>query len=441
MLKFWSPVIQKGQILACAWLAFIFTFSAWAWPPTYGAEFEFYKPGVTWGETNYNGKEALKTKAEFTELVRQACGGCREMIVRGKFGDHVRFIFPSGFWLTVTHDLGVIEILTKPATLEELRAVQPELDRVLFKAAKAGGFRIDREDTAHFNFGAKSAFGNNPKEFLRFFVDYQNHAHLALGSLGQDLHNAPPLSALTEAQRQALQLVIEQTEAGRFKTISEVADEIRRKVYTQTYDPAFGDPIHYQALGLKYLTYNNLKEGDRPVELRAVWAQPNTGHFIRVAELIEARLAYLKQKQEPIVYKPQSLVEIPTWEESATRFYVYVVETGLDFEKFKMLLPREAREAGLADFLNEDVALDVRIKSLTEYQDLISISSWFRHYAEQLIARAGPHRSSEVTKMLEEIKNAQTRERPASVVRAARCEAIHLGTLPKSSIWSQVLGF
>ncbi len=79
-----------------------------------------------------------------------------------------------------------------------------------------------------------------PVSFLKFFVDYANHPDLALGSLGHDIRNGPPLSALGEEQRQALQTVINDLESGRLKTLADVARAIEERVYTRSYDESWG---------------------------------------------------------------------------------------------------------------------------------------------------------------------------------------------------------
>ncbi|MBC7421425.1 MAG: hypothetical protein H7328_11925 [Bdellovibrio sp.] len=415
------------QIMLFIFLTLSFNFS-WAWPPTYGAEFEFFHPKLDWDKKTIRGPEAMKAKAEFMEQIYIACktAGCTVTEISGKFTTDYRVTLKNSWWFVVSHDPSVIEVTTKPSTLAELKENKENINSLIFKPARNAKFTVHHSDNAHFNFGGLSAFDNDPREFMKFFLDYHNNSHLGLGTLGQDLSNAPPLSYLGKDQRLALKTIAAEVEQGKFKTLAEVTTAIMQRVYTKTYDPDFADPVHFQAIGLKYLKQNNMRKPyteiielqvlldlipfvdfstvvDRPVELRAVWSQTSAEHFIKVAELIEGRLAFLKTQTGPLVYQSSERKKINTWQEANTRFYIYVVEAGLDFKKFKSLLPKEALDYEFSEFLNEDLPLRERVESLRYYTDLIDISSWFRSYSENLIRTGGFENEPHIRTILQKI--------------------------------------
>lgn len=355
--------------------------------PTYGAEFEFYHKDFTWGNDDCRGPVAEAAKMKFVKAVTDACKsmGCTVEKVSGKFTPDYKVTFADGWWFKISHDPAVVEVTTKPSTIAELSERRQLIDKAIFKVPKQVGFYTDNENTAHFNIGAKSAFGEKGIDMMRFFVDYQNHPELALGALGEDLGNAPPLSVLSEEQRLVLLDVINDVETGKLTGLGEIAETITRRVYTKSYYPDWGGAYHYQAVGLKYLKAADLKNGDRPFELRSMWSQPNMGHFIRIAELIEARIEMLKKQDGLIYYDRSARQAIRSWSELKTRFYVYVRETGLQFEPYERLLPKEAQDAELADFTNEKLSVEKRLKSLDAYKDILNNSEWLRDYTHALI--------------------------------------------------------
>lgn len=382
---------------------------AWAWPPTYGAEFEFFHPRLTWDTDTIRGPEANQAKKEFMQQIEVACkiAGCTIKSISGKFTTDFLVTMPNGWWFKVTHDPGVIEITTKPSTLQELNNNKNQIEDIIFKSARKAKFSVHRNDNAHFNLGALSAFDNDPKKFFRFFVDYHNNNHLSLGTLGQDFDNAPPLSALGADQREALVQLAEKVNRGEYKTIAEVADAIRTEVYTRSYNEGW-DSTHYQALGIKYLTADTMRQPitssielqallnlipfvdfkidkDQPLEIRAAWSQAGIDQFIRIAELIEARINFLNSKTSPITYYPSKRTEISSWQEAKTRFYIYVVESDLEYSRYNALLPKVAQKIELSEFLQEGSSPLKKIRSLRHYKDLINTSDWFRQYSTSLI--------------------------------------------------------
>lgn len=430
----------------CFYFILMMSIACWAWPPTYGAEFEFYHPKLTWDLEDIRGPEAEQAKKEFIYQIELACktAGCKIKPIEGKFTTDYLITMPNGWWFKVTHDPGVIEITTKPSTLKELKENKKQVDEIIFKSARKGKFSVHRDDNAHFNLGALSAFDGDPKKFFRFFIDYHNNSHLALGTLGQDFDNAPPLSALLAEQREALVKLSERVNRDEFKTIAEVAEAIRIEVYTSSYREGWNS-VHYQALGIKYLTSDKMKqpitssielqallslipfinfskERDQPLEIRAAWAQANMEQFIRIAELVEGRINLLNSKKLPIVYLPSARTEISSWQEAKTRFYIYVTESGLDYSRYNILLPKVAQSVELAEFLQKDLPAIKRVRSLKYYKDLVNTSDWFRGYSQKLINDNQLNNDSVARDILQRIAKFDNELNPRVPVRS--CSAL-----------------
>lgn len=404
--------------------------SAFAWPPTYGAEFEFYHPMMKKAEFNKGPDPVLgAAKLMYVENLKKMCEqkGCTVEKVRGKWqymanpdqGADYKVTMPDGWWFKVSHDPNCVEVTTKPSTLEELRKQKDVMDEMIFDSGKPLGFKIRPMETAHFNIGINSAFDGDAKEFLRFFTDYHNHPELVQGVLGDDLYNAPSLAVLGQDQRNTLKkLVAEVNNHEKEYTLGKLAETITSRVYTRSYKPEWGGANHYQAVGLKYVSEYALAQSDRPMELRATWNQKDAEHFIKFAELIEARLNFLKHQNTKIVYSGTKKKEFNTVE-MVTRYYFYVTEMGLSYARYKELLPHYLRDVPFDTFMNEKAPMTDRLENIQLYQDLLAFSPGLQAYEQELIRRAKQsHRPFDLTEVLDDLQRAK-RVEPIS------CEWVH----------------
>jgi hypothetical protein len=207
--------------------------------------------------------------------------------------------------------------------------------------------------------GVRSAFGDDARLFLRYFVDYANHAELAYGIFRKELRKAPPLAALPPASHLALREIIAEVESGRLRGVAELAAAIDRRVYNVSLaPPEWGSPQHNQALALNKITNARTAFGglsafffpfltspeptDQPFEIRAMKAQNSADEFIRLAELFESRVAFLRAQQGPVVFAPPELATL-TEREAVRRFRAYLAETGVDPTPYRDLLLPSAR--------------------------------------------------------------------------------------------------
>lgn len=162
------------------------------------------------------------------------------------------------------------------------------------------------------------------------------------------------------------------------------------------------------------------RDRDQPIEIRAAWSQASIDQFIRIAELIEARIGFLNAKTGPVVYFPSERTSISSWQEAKTRFYIYVVESGLDYARYNVLLPRAARGVPLSEFLQEGLSPTQRVRSLRYYKDLINTSEWFRQYSERLINETHLHHDSVARDILQRLARYNSNIRPRAPVRSCR---------------------
>ncbi len=396
------------RLISIALIILFAHFNTWAWPPTYGAEFEVTREELdvfdprSENPTHTNVKTA---QMEFVTHIRNRClvSKCVVTEVKGKWDRDYVVEYPDGWWFKVSYDPGCVEFTFKPSTLTLLKNKAALINDQIFKTAQDVGLTVDKTTTSHFNMGIRSAFGDDVKRFTRFYVDYTNHAHLALGSIGEDLSNAPTLSVLGPDQRQALQEIVSEVNSNKLKTLQEVIQAIQNRVYTKSYEKSWGGIKHYQAVGLKYAYKADLKETDKPMELRAVRIQESAEKFNMIAKLFEERIKYLATLTGPIVYTATNRTSF-SLSELRTRFAIYVEETGLQYENFKELITEEIRAAEYEDFVRNDVSIERRISGIGSYLDLIPASSWVRERTIEILSHPLAQNKLETLNIIEKMK-------------------------------------
>lgn len=382
--------------------------TAWAWPPTYGAEFEITSKNIKHYDFKNNDPSLSTAKAEqirYVTAMREHCKITKCIIteVIGKFDTDYKVEYTDGWWFKISYDPGCVEITFKPSTLSDLNQRAQFINQEIFKVATDHNFYVREKDTSHFNIGIRSAFNDSAKEFMKFFVDYANHADLALGSLGYDINNAPPLSVLGLDQRQALQKIVNDVNSGKVKTIAQAARAIENTVYTKSYKAEWGGKNHYQAVGLKYVNKTDLTKKDAPMELRAVWIQKNAQQFNLIAKLIEGRINYLKTVNSPIIYTATERTDY-TFSELHTRFAMYVTESGLKYSDYTDLLPEFIRSVPFENFYHPRASLDQKLMNAKSYMDLLPASELVQKEMIELLSNQDIEHHPESIRLMEEIK-------------------------------------
>lgn len=368
-----------NKMIACL-IMILFTQSLYAWPPTYGAEFvlttsEIETTTHIFKNDPYNSPEK-KTQLTMVEFIRAKCKAAKCVVVEveGKYDKDYMVHFEDGFWIKYSFDPGCVEIMFKPSTLETIKQNESRINEYVFESGKSLNMHVPKGAGGHVNFGVRSIFENNTEAFLKYFVDYANHPDLTLGGLGYNIRNAPPLSVLKEENRTALNKIIKDFYAGKIKSVQEAARRIQNEVYISSYFAEWGAPEHYQAVGLKYVNQTDLNEKDAPMELRGIRAQSEAADFIKMAELIEARVAYLNKNVSSIIYN-ETKKKVYSKSEVKTRFKLYVEETGLAFKDYTSLLPADIQAVQFTDIENPTKTPQQKLKDLRRYFDLLSTST------------------------------------------------------------------
>ncbi len=320
---------------------------------TFGPEFEFTHKRMQLPIWGLNGQEEIAARS-FAKRMEEICKiqkNCKVEEIEGKWEKDFKVTFTSGWWYKISYDPWCVEIQAKPMTLKEWRKRKDEINKYIFGTAADEGLEVDVKDGAgHIDFGARSAFGDDGELFLRYFVDFSNHPELAVGVLRKkNLVNAPPVIYLPDAQREALEKIIEDLDVKKPPTVKEMARKIVAEVYnTQpSMPPNDGneEALHYQALGIKHLLEDVFPKKDRAMDIRSTRSQRNADEFILLAEMIEERIAFLKkEKQEnhPVIFKNSNLFD-ESPEALVSCFYNYIREMGGSWEKYKNILPEEWR--------------------------------------------------------------------------------------------------
>jgi len=379
---------------------------AFAWPPTYGSEYNFGNSELTqaWRKREqlaklpgYEGTD-WQTPAEaeqfaakkFADKIKERCGvDCTVTEHLGKFSAlEYKVEFKNGYHFNVSIDPNCVEIITSPETLEQLKTFEPFAQKFIFSIAQELGLK-GLGKTAHFNIGLLSAFEGNPKAFLKFFINYHNLPELATGVLGKNPGNAPPISHLNADQKLALSKIVDDVNQGKVKTVQKVALRIQSEVYTSTptFNTSNSSGRHYQGIGVKYVQSNMKLSDDRPFEFRA-FRQPENAHERTIlAELFEKRMAFEMREPGPIAFLDVPKNGYFTESELANHFRLYLAEAGADWDYFKELLPenlqKQAADAFMSGHINWQSASD--LKTVESYTRYLPNSQWLRDRMKSLL--------------------------------------------------------
>lgn len=312
-----------------------------------GGEFEFVDRSIPIkiGKGMKGHEKALAERMVLS--VRNNCPSCKESLVPGKWAAEHRFELPQGLWIQISWDPNVVEVLTKPASLDEIRDSADDLQKLIWESAAKTGLTPDPEYRAgHFNFGVRDAFGENTGEFLKFFIDFANRPELAIGIFRKSNPlNSPHLAQLSSYQRSALSEIArkfhKQDPLLQRMDLAEMARLLVKRVLyksatpSQTSDAAY----YYQALGLKNIL-DLSAEADAPLEIRSMRSQRDIYDFLLISEIIEARLEYLKKLPPEVAFLVSQTAKTQfTEKELVSRFYIYLQEAGLSWDRYKMILP------------------------------------------------------------------------------------------------------
>ena len=254
----------------------------------------------------------------------------------------------------------VLEIAIDPLTIQQGEASRHLLESLVWAAAGDVGLAAGTDEvnrwSAHLSFSwPQLRAGGDAGLLLRYLVDFNNHPALAMGAMGGDIRNAPPLAIFSDRAQQALQAVVaDYNRAPESEDAFAVAARIRREVYGERFQFGLrGHNDHYNALNLCHV--NRSARHKRPygiecpvrIEQRAAYMPPSAEHLLSQCKIIAARLEYLSQQTGPIAYCPPRF-DIPAdsrvFQRRGTQqgmdatavaegYLHYLEETGLDVTK------------------------------------------------------------------------------------------------------------
>jgi len=170
---------------------------------TFGAEFTFTNNEIiarTQGVGQVINAATTIYRERMASAVRQACQECRfETLVNSYGVDTYKVIYPDGFYFVIATDPSVIEVQTKPATVEEIEKYQGRIQSHIFNAAKSVGLEPHNSTGGgHIHIGLASATQGSFLKTRNVIVDFFNHAEMAAGVLNADGWNSPPITMLPE---------------------------------------------------------------------------------------------------------------------------------------------------------------------------------------------------------------------------------------------------
>ena len=333
----------------------------------FGIECEFTDPAtanVGWGITS-----------RYRTAVARRCAWTRGLECRfDRRSVEVWSNQPPGRVRVFPHrDHCVLEIAVDPLTIQQAESSRHLLESLVWAAANDVGLAPGTDEvnrwSAHLSFSwPRLHAGGDASLLLRYLVDFNNHPELAMGALGGDIRNAPPLAIFSDRAQEALQAVVaDHNRSPDAEDAFALAERIRRNVYGERFQFGLrGRNDHYNALNLCHVSRRSKHKRpygiDTPVrvEQRASYMPLSADHFFSQCRIIAARLAYLSRQTGPIEYRPPGFgipVASRVFQRRGTQqgvdakavaecFLRYLEEAGLDaIQHVPFLVNPEVREA------------------------------------------------------------------------------------------------
>lgn len=316
-----------------ATLATLLTFSstlAFAWEPEFGTEPTVQGAGMETIE-KYDGKlpeffgfagvqkivtdEAKAARKKYLDILKETCKvqKCTFSIENDSHFpgplkylgyNAVRITYPDGFWIQVSYDVTVLEFQTKKSPLPVYEAYRDILQRDIFDAAKAVGLEPSPKGAGagHISYDRETAFEGDRLFARNMLVDEANNTFLGEGVLGPanaNKQNAPGLGLLPKSQQDSFRAILKEFDENPAMTIDELYQAVRERVYNVTLNPhnnpmMTAKPNKYQAIAL----------WDKRIEDRRYGPAMSADDLIAQIRLKRSRLAYIREKKNPIPFKP-----------------------------------------------------------------------------------------------------------------------------------------
>jgi len=321
----------------------LFSLTAAAAPAAkFGPEFTFTNPKLVNAAKEPRQSETEENRAAqalWFKRVSKVCKVTRACTVtptQDKHGRNAfRVTYQDGWWYQVELDVAVLEIQTKPGTVEDFKKLEKRIQHDIFDFAKEMSLSPhERIGGGHISIGL-DAFEANAPLFRDFLVDTANHPELTYGIFGNHLGNAPPVSALPPESQEAFKKVIRDFDHDP-GSIQALAKKIETEVYTSNPFDWNWDTAYYQNARLSSV-YDNIPAELRRIEVRGFRPQPSARAFVLETELLQRRIDYLRARRTRV--SPKIPPYSTTYAEKRWRFQRYLREMGQTEEKYREVIP------------------------------------------------------------------------------------------------------
>lgn len=337
-------------------------------PALWGLELTFTNKVIIneWvrGYTGEKAPEATKATILWANTIKKLCQGrkelgspyrCRVEELTLKGNQVFRVIYDKdGFYFQINTDAGVVEVQVRPTSHQEWQEYKDRVDNDIFGMAKSLDLTPhEYEGAGHMHLDVASHFQGDSQLFLDFLIDYQNHPYLALGALGKNYVNNPPLALLSQEQREAF----EKETACSGKDIQSLSKSLQERVFYQTVANGLFPQEKFQAMSLNHL------EDLGTIEIRALRPEQSWSHVDMLMNLFNSRIKYLRANSRQVYHNKAVSFSIPFRPNVATasaqigkaledvvekqkcvdEFYTYVTQSELPWFIYRAILYPQLR--------------------------------------------------------------------------------------------------
>jgi hypothetical protein len=328
---------------------------------TFGAEFTFTNQKILKASLNsgsiVNIPEAVESAKAFRDEVIRRCNGCSVVTETNSYGvDVYKIIYPDGWYFVIATDPAVVEVQTKPSTIQTVRAIQERMQRDIFDAAKAVGILPDKgAGGGHIHFDYKASTDGNLLRLRNLVVDFANHPELAQGLWAFDFHNSGPIAALPLTQRNAFEQLIADVDRGIVKTASQFVTRLRKEVYNY-HKHGWAPADKYHALNVNRINDGHFPEEAKTLELRSIRPQKSAAEFLALIKVIDGRLELNKTRIAPLELR---LPKVGYYEgidsKAFQKHLTYIAEAGVDPREYAFKYQRSLPEGWAQAFSKAQV--------------------------------------------------------------------------------------
>lgn len=307
---------------------------------------------------DFDRDELREKKKEIWIQYKKLCQNSKKCTVSGqKYYENFSVSFANGLNIEITDDPGVIEVKSNIHSLTEFQKLLPFVQLNVFDQFKKIKMTPhEREGAGHVNIDL-NYFKDKPLLLYNFIVDFYNHPGLGL-VLNSDSANSEDANYLNHfLERKHMHA------AGFMWILYELPREIEKlghslsqknsKVNSSDVISTFIQVLSqkYIALGLRSVSGGVFSDKSR-MEVRVLRPQATALDYQLVLEIFSARIKYLSQQSEPLKLKPISSID-DGWV-ALGQYMDYIENAGLDYNKYKSLMPDVWRELNPKSFIRSN---------------------------------------------------------------------------------------